>query len=147
MPGALGQEFRTRIAAADSKLRSLTEDAACQPYPGGTWLRKEVLGHLLDSAANNHVRFAMAASNGTYTGPEYDGDAWVRLHAYAQLPYSALLDHWRSRNELLTRLVEGIPNSALAAECRIGKNQPVTLKFLVEDYLDHLQHHVRQITE
>lgn len=147
MPKQLADTFRRRIATADNRLVTLTEDTAAQPYPSGKWLRKEVLGHLLDSAANNHVRFAVAALTGSYTGPEYDGEGWVRLHEYAQLPYSELLRYWRSRNELLVRLVEGIPESSLNAECRIGNGEHVTLKFLIEDYLDHLEHHVKQIAD
>ncbi len=145
MPNRLGENFRIRIAAADSQLRKVSESDAQQPYPGGTWRRKEVLGHLLDSAVNNHLRFTLAALNGNYTGPEYDGEAWVRLNGYAHLPFSSLLQHWRSRNELLANLVERIPESALGNECRIGDGEPVTLQFLIEDYLRHLEHHVEQI--
>ncbi len=145
MPKELADTFRTRISAADNLLAEITEGAAQQPYPGGRWLRKQVLGHLLDSSVNNHLRFTLAALNGSYTGPEYDGEGWVRLNGYAQLPYATLLEHWRSRNELLANLVERIPDAALTANCRIGNNDPVTLQFLIEDYLDHLEHHVGQI--
>ncbi len=146
MPRRLADTFRSRIDAADNLLSKLTEETAQQPYPGGKWLRKEVLGHLLDSSVNNHLRFTVAALNGNYTGPEYDGEGWVRLNGYAQLPCATLLQHWRSRNELLANLVERIPDAALTATCRIGNNAPVTLQFLIEDYLDHLEHHVEQVT-
>ncbi len=145
MPKQLADTFRTRIVAAENCLASVTEEAAQRPYPGGKWLRKEVLGHLLDSALNNHLRFTLAALNGSYAGPEYDGEGWVRLNGYDQLPYATLLQHWRSRNELVAKVVERIPDAALAATCLIGNNHPVTLQFLIEDYLDHLERHVKQI--
>lgn len=147
MPKDLGEKFRARISAADTQLQKINEDSAQQSDPEGVWSLKEVVGHLLDSAINNHLRFALAVLNGGYTGPEYDGDAWVRLHGYARIPFATLLEYWRSSNELLANLVERIPDTALNATCRIGDNQPVTLRFLIEDYLDHLDHHVTQITE
>ncbi len=146
MPGTLGQTFRSAITDTGARLGTITEDCAQRPYPGGKWLRKEVLGHLLDSAANNQLRFTCAALNGSYSGSEYDGEGWVRLNGYTELPYATLLRHWRLRNEQLANLVERIPDTALAAICRIGNNEPVTLQFLIEDYLAHLEHHVKQIT-
>lgn len=147
MPVDLGQKFRVRVAAAEAKLRVITEASAQQPDPEGAWSLKEVVGHLLDSAVNNHLRFALAAVNGSYTGPEYDGDAWVRLHSYAKVPVAQLIEQWRTHNDRLANLVERIPEAALPAACRIGDSAPVTLRFLIEDYLDHLDHHVSQITE
>jgi len=147
MPAELGKKFRKRIAAADAALRQITEESSQKPDSEGVWSRKEVVGHLLDSAVNNHVRFAIAALNGSYTGPEYDGPAWVRVHGYAQLPFAVLVEHWRSHNEMLANLVDRINSEALSGVCRISNNEPVTLQFLIEDYLDHLDHHVKQITE
>lgn len=147
MPMSLGESFRARINAAAGRIEKLTEAAAEQPYPGGSWLRKEVIGHLIDSSINNHIRFTVAALNGSYAGPEYDGVGWVELQGYAQLPLKFLVENWRLRNELLAALVESIPEHALNASCRIGQNQPVTLQFLIEDYLRHLDHHIDQIVE
>lgn len=146
MPRELESLYRARLARADNALATVTDAAAAEPYPGGSWTRKQVLGHLLDSATNNHFRFGHAAQAGCLKVPGYAQREWVDWHGYAALPWSELLAHWRSRNELLTRLVAGLPESALGARCRIGEDPEVTLEFLIRDYLDDVDHHVRQIT-
>ncbi len=139
------QEFRQRIADIDQKLQQVSEIQAAQMYAPGSWQRKEVLGHLLDSAANNHIRFVIAALNGSFQGPGYSQRDWVRIHAYAAKSWSTLLNHWRSQNALLADVVENLEPGKLGAPCTIGDNPPVTLGELIVDYLAHMDHHVEQI--
>ncbi len=145
MPEALARQFREHLSAVEARLRRVTQAAADREVRPGGWRGTEVLGHLIDSALNNHQRFVRAALDGAYEGPAYDQRGWVGLHGYRDLPWSALLDHWRGHNELLARVVERMPESRLAAPCRVGGDAPVTLAFLVEDYLRHLDHHVEQV--
>ena len=123
-------------------------DTELQQLPGpGRWSRKEILGHLVDSAANNHSRFVQAQ----ITTPEplklqpYDQEAWVRLSAYQQLPSAELLALWAGYNRLIVHLLAQIPDSTLATACFSLNHNPVTLQWLIEDYVLHLEHHVRQI--
>jgi len=114
--------------------------------PGpGRWTRREELGHLLDSAANNHMRFVRAGLDGSYDGPGYDQDRWVELHGYRDLPWRDLVEFWRRYNELLAQVVERIPGDRLASPCRIGLGETVTLGFVIEDYVRHLRHHLEHI--
>ncbi len=103
MPAELGELFEDRIAAAAARLSAVSEEQAAEPFRPGGWQRKELLGHLLDSAANNHQRFVRAALDGHYEGPGYQQEAWVRLHDYAGLSWAALVASWRERNALLAR--------------------------------------------
>ena len=137
--------FGAQIEAFDSRLRRIGEREATQHVRPGGWRGKEVLGHLIDSALNNHQRFVRAALEGGYAGPAYDQAGWVAAHGYAELPWEELLDHWRKQNRLLARVVERIPEARLGGECRVGSGEPVTLAFLIGDYLRHLDHHVQQI--
>jgi hypothetical protein len=146
MPSELGRIFQRRLAQAETRLNGIGEQQAAEPYRPGGWLRKEVLGHLLDSAANNHQRFVRAALDGHYEGPGYEQAGWVRLHGYSALSWAALLGSWRDRNAVLARIVERIEEQRLQAPCTVGDGAPVTLQFLIEDYLRHLDHHVDQIT-
>jgi hypothetical protein len=146
MPADLGHLFDHRLAAAAVHLSAITEEQAAQPFRPGGWLRKEVLGHLIDSAVNNHQRFVRAALDGHYEGPGYQQEAWVRLHDYASLPWAGLLASWRERNTVLARIVQHIEESKLSAPCTVGADAAVSLRFLIEDYLRHLDHHVAQIT-
>lgn len=145
MPSQLSRTFRQRLEQAAARLSAVGEQQAAETYRPGGWLRKEVLGHLLDSAANNHQRFVRATLDGHYAGPGYQQEAWVRLHGYAEMPWNALLGSWRDRNAVLARIVERIPEERLNASCAIGDDSPVTLRFVIEDYLRHLDHHVDQI--
>ena len=137
-------DFRQGIYAAARRLRAVPEPAAGELYPGGTWTRKQVLGHLIDSALNNHQRFVRAALDGAYEGPGYEQNGWVDLHGYASMPWTAVVEHWRLQNELLIRVVENIPASRLGAKCLIG-GAPWTLEAIIDDYIRHLNHHVDQI--
>ncbi len=141
----LALEFRARIDSAYQRLMQVSESEAAMPYRLGGWLRKQVLGHLLDSAANNHVRIAHAAISGHFEGPGYEQEEWVRMHNYAEIPWPQLLSQWHDRNQLLGRFVEHIPESRMESPCRIGSSEPVTLRFVITDYLRHLDHHLAQI--
>ncbi len=112
---------------------------------GPKWSRKEELGHLIDSASNNHLRFVRAALEPQYSGPGYDQDAGVRLHGYQDLPWTDLLELWRRYNLLLSELIARIPAAKLITPCTVGGNAPMTLAFLIEDYVLHLRHHVDHI--
>jgi hypothetical protein len=145
MPAGLAQTFRARLRAAEEKLKTIDEMSASEAFEPGKWTRKQVVGHLLDSAANNHIRFVSAAIEGKYTGPSYSGEEWVKLHGYDGHGWSTLMERWRMANVALTEVVDRIPEEKLGAECRIGGGDPVTLKFVIEDYLDHLDEHVADI--
>jgi hypothetical protein len=120
-------------------------DLADTPWRVGGWTRKQVLGHMLDSAANNHQRFVRASIDGSYAGPSYRQQEWVDAHGYAEIPWSTLLDWWDAHHHLLQAVVRRIPAERLSAPCQVGDDAPVTLEFLITDYIAHQQHHLRQI--
>jgi hypothetical protein len=132
------------LTAAVPQLRLFTpEEAARQPAPG-KWSKKEILGHLIDSALNNHQRF-VRAQQGPLELPGYEQDFWVKAQGYQQANWEALIHVWETINRNLARVMQLIPAEALQQTCRIGNNTPVTLEYLVTDYLVHLQHHLRQL--
>jgi len=146
MPESLAKPLEQVLSYEYVNLRVLTnEQAATRPAGADSWSRKEELGHLIDSAVNNHVRFAAASLQTDYSGPQYEQDGWVRAHGYHEMPWLLLLDTWRQHNELLLRLVKRIPEERLTVPCRIGPADPVTLRFLIEDYVLHMQHHLDHI--
>lgn len=116
-----------------------------RPAPG-RWSRKEILGHLIDSAFNNYQRFVLAqlASAPLQLTP-YDQDAWVRLGDYQNRPAAELLALWTGLNRQILHLLAVLPETALDHECRSLNGHPVTLHWLIGDYMLHLEHHVHQI--
>ena len=128
-------------------LRAITDEAAgVQPEPG-KWSHKEELGHLIDSATNNHVRFVRAAVNGEFRGPGYDQNGWVSAHPYQEMPWTELIDFWSRYNRLLAGIVRRVPESALENQCFIADAPPVTLRFVIRDYVLHMQHHLDHILD
>lgn len=139
----LAESLEQALAFEYVNLRVFTDEQANIRQSGpDSWSRKEELGHLIDSCVNNHIRFTVASLAHEFTGPTYDQDGWVRAHGYHEMPWQSLLDTWRQHNELLARLVKRIPGERLAAPCRVGPHSPVTLRFLIEDYILHMQHHL-----
>ena len=146
MGTVIGQEFRREIERLRAELAATPAELADTPWRTGGWTRKQIVGHLLDSAANNRQRFVRAATDGRYAGPKYGQDAWVAAHGYAEQDWETLLRWWQTEHEILAAVVDRIPEERLGAECVVGENAPVTLKFLIEDYLEHQRWHFGQLS-
>ena len=116
-------------------------------HPGpGRWSRKEILGHLIDSALNNHRRIVGASlAPSPHQLRPYDQDAWVRAADYQHLPCASLLTLWTSLNELVLHLIDRLPPHLLEHEYLTLNGNPTTLHWLISDYTLHLEHHVWQI--
>ena len=110
-PQELSVRLRTVANRELNHLRAV-EDPEASVRPASGWSRKEELGHLVDSAANNHARFVRASFESPYRDPGYDQNAWVRVHAYHELPWSELVGFWHAYNLLLAHLVERVPGSS-----------------------------------
>lgn len=145
MPEPLVHSLEQTVQREAAKLRGITERAASEKPGPRVWSQKEELGHLIDSAANNHVRFVRASLEPEYRGPGYEQDAWVRMHAYHEMAWAHLIDFWERYNQFLAGLVRRIPDGELPTKCVIGSSAPVTLQFLIEDYILHMQHHIDHI--
>jgi hypothetical protein len=127
----------SKITDADAQLRRAP----------GKWSRKEILGHLIDSAANNHQRIVRAVISGDVVLPPYAQVEWVSTQGYGGESWESILDFWAAYNRHLARVIGLIPPERRSATCRIGDKDPVTLEALVADYIRHLNHHLEQIDE
>jgi hypothetical protein len=112
-----------------------------RPTPG-KWCRKEILGHLVDSAANNHQRFVRAALAGELSFPDFIQDGWVSVQRWAEEDWDVIVDLWAALNRHLAHVLDGLPEAARSAQCRIGDRPAVTLAALAENYLRHLEQHL-----
>ena len=145
MASEFAEQFRLELTRIRQALLGVSPDLADVPWRAGGWTRKQIVGHLLDSAANNRQRFVRAAIDGAYAGPGYAQDAWVAAHGYEGQPWETLLGWWQAEHEILAAVVDRIPEDRLGAICTVGDHDPVTLRWLIEDYLAHHRHHLDQI--
>jgi len=144
---ALADELTLVIDLAAVELRAINEGAAASKRSPDAWSVKEILGHLVDSAANNHHRFVRAQQAKEFSFPGYEQDVWVQAQDYQSQSWPELVDFWVRYNQHLVHVIRRIPDSAVDVPCRIGANDAVSLGFLVEDYVVHLRHHLKQIQE
>ena len=142
---AVAQELRSEIDAAAVRLGELTEAEAVRERGAGKWILKEILGHLIDSATNNHQRFVRAQLADPLVFPAYSQDAWVGLQRYRDESWGELLQLWLALNKHVAHVIESVPEPKLQTRCIIGESEPVTLEWLMRDYLRHLRHHLGQI--
>ena len=130
-----------------AELRMIDDEAARAKPHREVWSVKEILGHLIDSAANNHQRFVRAQLSRELSFPGYEQNAWVTAHDYQSRPWLQLVELWVLYNHHLAHVIARMPDTAANVPCRIGTDEPVVLQALVEDYAAHLRHHLEQIQE
>jgi hypothetical protein len=137
--------LRALLTHVPDRLEQLpTSKVELKPAPS-KWSPKEELGHLLDSAANNHQRIVRTQLEDKPAMPGYDGDRWVELHAYQQRSWRELIELWYALNRQLLAAAEAVPETAWSRTCTIADSQPLTLKFVFEDYIEHMMHHLGHI--
>jgi hypothetical protein len=145
MPTELARRFRAEMENVRAELFEVPVELADIPWRAGGWTRKQIIGHMMDSAANNRQRFVRAAIEGRYAGPKYAQDAWVAAHGYTGQSWETLLGWWSTQHEILASIVDQIRGERLEASCVVGEDAPVTLRFLIEDYIAHQHWHLNQV--
>jgi len=108
------------------------------------WSKKEILGHLIDSAANNHQRF-VRAQYGDKTPISYNGDKWVSIEKHHDAPVGNLIGLWAFYNLHLAHIISNIPKEKYNGLFHADEKEAKTLEWLVQDYVHHLTHPLKQI--
>lgn len=130
MPDRLGQLSKERVETS--------------PAPS-KWSPKEELGHLIDSAANNHQRIVRAQMENGLAMPRYEQERWVSIHDYQNRDWQELIELWLAFNRQLIAAAESVPAGAWSHTLTITNGEPVTLQFVFDDYLVHMLHHLKHI--
>lgn len=127
-------------------LRLIPENEFSYNPTPGKWSKKQVLGHLIDSATNNHQRFVRVQFE-ELPVITYDQDKWNSYSYYHKMGSIHLIALWSVYNQHLTELMKRIPSENLLRLCYTSRNEPVTLAYIINDYVIHLEHHLRQMID
>ncbi len=152
------EDFKQTIEAATPRLLIVSEGQSEQPLTEDHWSSKQIIiiGHLIDSAANNHARFVLAQLKDDLLFAGYEQDGWVRVQQYQKAPWPQLVELWRAYNLHLLHVMSCGPPEKLMNQCTqhslqkiafetVSESEPVTLQYLMKDYVVHLKHHLSQI--
>ena len=113
------------------------------------WSKKEIIGHLIDSAANNHRRLVLGQFQ-EQPVVTYDQDLWNRHNYYGQTDGSQVIIFWETYNRHLAGMMKHMPNQLLPRKVQTGEQKEknlMTLQFVFEDYVAHMEHHLRQVVD
>lgn len=147
--------LKTTVDEAVKKLLAFSDEEAARVPSPGKWSKKEIVGHLIDSAAVNHARFVKAQSSNDLVCDGYEQDDWVRLQRYRERSWDELVKLWQVYNHHLAWVMAAADESVRTrprirhsldsiAFKIVASDQPTTLEYLMSDYVDHLEHHMRQ---
>jgi hypothetical protein len=149
-------ELLEALDEATPALRKMSDERSrLRPGPG-KWCPREVIGHLIDSASNNHQRFVRAQFQDDLVFSGYEQDAWVSVQQYRDAPWEELIALWRSFNLHIARIMDLVSkdervrprarhNLHELAWKPIPRDKPATLDYFMRDYVAHLKHHLAQI--
>jgi hypothetical protein len=118
------------------------ENMSGKPQPD-KWSKKEIVGHLIDSATNNHQRFIRAQFE---SKPEisYDQNKWNEFSFYQEIERTQIIHFWTIYNRQLLEIIKRIPEERLMNQVKVGEKL-LTLEYLIVDYVEHLEHHLKQV--
>ncbi len=142
----LSKQLEQIVNEVEPLLKNISSDEWNYRRAPGKWSRKEILGHLIDSASNNHQRFVRMQFEDKPT-ITYDQNCWVSTQNYDGEPVDNLINLWVSFNRHLAHIIAAIPQDKYGNLCDIKKEQPVTLEWIIADYIRHLKHHLSQVVE
>ena len=150
------EDFKQTIDSASTQLALISDEQSEKPRSDDRWSSKQIIGHLIDSAANNHARFVLAQLKDDLLFPGYEQNAWVRTNHYQEASWSRLIELWRAYNLHLHHVMSHADQGKLKTPCTlhtlqeiafktVPQSDPATLEYLMKDYVVHLKHHLRQI--
>ena len=149
-------DFKETIDTAALRLMQISEAQSGEPRAEDHWSSKQIIGHLIDSAANNHARFVLGQLKDDLVFAGYDQNGWVNTNHYQEASWTQLVELWRAYNLHLHHLMSHANQAKLNTPCTlhtlqeiafktVPSSEPVTLDYLMKDYVDHLKHHLDQI--
>lgn len=143
---SLAEELKKEVNAATPLLLAISEEDAARPRIDDGWSKKQILGHLIDSAANNHQRFVRLQFETNLILPGYQQNNWVASQRYQDRSWAELVELWRAYNLHLAHVVAHLNPAKLGNVWKFTEGD-LTLQEIATDYPRHMRHHLQQISE
>jgi hypothetical protein len=133
----------------EPKLSSLPEDVISERRNSQNRTIKEILGHLVDSASNNHQRMVRLQYNPMLDFPDYqqDNDLWIRLQDYQHAEWHDLTGLWKYYNLHIIRVMRSVNQESLSHTWENFQGNTITLQQMIEGYIEHTHLHLNEIQE
>lgn len=126
-------------------LTQISEEKMSEKSAPNKWSKKEILGHLIDSATNNHQRFVRGQFE-SIPEIQYDQNEWNKYSFYQQINSQQIISFWTIYNRQLIEIIKLIPPNNLKKQVKVEENL-LTLEYLTIDYVEHLEHHLKQVID
>lgn len=153
---SLSEQLQKIIEESIDPLGKISESKWSHKKSETSWSKKQILGHMIDSCYNNHGRFLRAEANNSLIFDAYDQDKWVELNNYEERDADEIIDTFILAHLHLVNLIENISESVLNRKTaehnfhersmrKVNKGDELSLSFMIEDYIFHLKHHMKQV--
>lgn len=148
MAAEIASELEEVVESAGRRLQDTSPEVIDRTRPAGAWSSRQILGHLIDSAANNHHRFVRIQQVDMLEFPAYDQRAWVASQHYEDRDWADLLQLWVAYNRHLVHVLCSMPDEHLAKPCLVvsgDDSAPLALHEVALSYIAHMRHHLAQL--
>lgn len=145
---SISQSLRNILNVTYPTLLEISAEKSAVKRGPGKWSPRQVMGHLVDSAANNHQRFVRAQQDMVNMEPyQYAQNAWVDIQRYQEMEWETVVNLWYYYNLHLCGVIAGISKEKENILLSFGSMDQRALRFVAEDYVAHLEHHLKSILE
>ncbi|MHB8061466.1 MAG: hypothetical protein ACYDG2_02350 [Ruminiclostridium sp.] len=135
------RKFKEIVNSLNDRLAQIPEKITDRKLSEENWTLKEIIGHLIDSSANNHQRFVRLQFGDLLDFPAYKGEEWVKVQGYAGMKWKDIITLWYSYNCILLEVIENIKQDSLQNVWVKGEDA-LPLEFLINDYYQHMEWHI-----
>lgn len=146
----IAKELEEIIEIFKNEFSGLNEQITSIRISQDKWTLKEIIGHLIDSASNNHQRFIRFQLSEVLEFPDYKNSEWLRIQKHQNMKFSELLLLFYYYNKLIINIILNIDEKCLQNKWNIEWDENatyITFEKLVIHYVDHMKSHLTHFRE